>query len=60
MEKQLEQQAAAAPADSGEEGGLRPGAHAQKHPEDQMTLLLRWFVPSGPLQALAKELHLSR
>ncbi|XP_024434366.1 centromere protein H [Desmodus rotundus] len=41
MEKQLEQQAAAAPADSGEEGGLRPGAHAQKHPEDQMTLLLR-------------------
>ncbi|XP_054434213.1 centromere protein H [Pteronotus mesoamericanus] len=41
MEKQLEKQAAAAPADSREEGGPQPGARAQAHPEDQLTLLLR-------------------
>ncbi|XP_045703958.1 centromere protein H isoform X2 [Phyllostomus hastatus] len=41
MEKQLGKQAAAAPADSGEEGALPPDAGAQKHPQDQMTLLLR-------------------
>lgn len=61
MEAPLEQQAAAAPADSGEGGGLPPGAGAQKHPQDQMTLLLRLSVPSGPLRAVrAKELRLSR